>query len=183
MTPKPNTECELSKLQKKFLENRAHKKYTEAQAYLVRKIPMLGIPLLETLPSVMSYNVKAMATDGTCIVYNPEWVVKQPMLELVHIIAHEVAHVAFKHMTRRKNRDQKLWNVATDYQVNSYLHLMGVGQKPKNCLYEDNYNGMTMTSDAIYDHLLEDNEPEESPDNKQEDDNSESSCGSGNTPH
>jgi predicted metal-dependent peptidase len=183
MTPKPKTECELSKIEKKFLEHRANKKYTEAQAYLVRKIPMLGIPLLETLPSVISYSVKAMATDGTCIVYNPEWVVKQPMLELVHVIAHEVAHVAFKHMTRRKNRDQKLWNVATDYQVNSYLHLMGVGQKPKTCLYEEKYNGMTMTSDAIYEDLIEDSEPEESPDNKQGDDESESSCDSGNTPH
>jgi len=178
MTPKPkglskydDPDSGYSKIDKKFMENRAQKRYTEAQTYLVRKIPVLGIPLLEKLPPKQSYKVQAMATDGTCIIYNPEWVVQQPLLELVHVIAHEVAHVAFKHMTRRKNRCQKLWNVATDYQVNSYLHLMGVGQKPDNCLYDEKYNGMLMSSDAIYNDLVQNSKPDpngEEPDKEQE---------------
>ena len=162
MTPKPKADVNLTEGEKLFIEGRAYKRYVEAQTYLVRKVPVLGIPLLEKLPPVVSYNVQAMATDGTCILYNPEWVVEQPLLELVHVIAHEVAHVAFKHMTRRKHRDQKLWNVATDYQVNSYLHKMGVGQMPSNCLYEDKYNGMLMTSDAIYNDLVRESQPEPS---------------------
>ena len=179
MTPKPkglskydDPNSGYSGIDKKFMENRANQRYVEAQTYLVRKIPVLGIPLLEKLPSKQSYSVQAMATDGTCIIYNPEWVVKQPLLELVHVIAHEVAHVAFKHMTRRKNRCQKLWNVATDYQVNSYLHLMGVGQMPKDCLYDEKYNGMLMTSDAIYNDLVQNSKPDpngEEPDKEQED--------------
>ena len=175
MTPKPQGQSKYddpnsgySGIDKKFMENRAHKRYTEAQTYLVRKIPVLGIPLLEKLPPMQSYAVQAMATDGTCIVYNPEWVVQQPLLELVHVIAHEVAHVAFKHMTRRKNRCQKLWNVATDYQVNSYLHLMGVGQMPKNCLYDEKYNGMLMSSDAIYNDLVKNRKPDPSDDESDE---------------
>mgnify|MGYP001182583697 FL=1 len=160
MTPKPEVYSEPDEgWEKDLMEHTARKKYTDAQSYLVRKVPVLGIPLLEKLPSVMSYNVKAMATDGTKIIYNPSWVVEQPLLELVHVIAHEVAHVSFKHMTRRKHRDQDLWNVATDYQVNSYLHLMGVGQKPKNCLFSLKYNGMTMTSDAIYEDLVKRRKP------------------------
>ena len=164
MTPKPKIDPDLTEGEKLFMEGRAYKRYVEAQTYLVRKVPVLGIPLLEKLPPVVSYNVQAMATDGTCILYNPEWVLKQPLLELVHVIAHEVAHVAFKHMTRRKNRDQKLWNVATDYQVNSYLHKMGVGQMPETCLYEDKYNGMLMTSDAIYNDLVRECQPKPSDD-------------------
>ena len=163
---------------------RAHKRYKEAQTYLVRKVPVLGIPLLEKLPPKISHDIQAMATDGTCIMYNPRWVLEQPLLELVHVIAHEVAHVSFKHMTRRKNRCQKLWNVATDYQVNSYLHLMGVGQMPKNCLYEEKYNGMLMTSDAIYDDLVRNTQPDptgEQPD-KNEDDQGDGGSGSGNNP-
>jgi predicted metal-dependent peptidase len=162
MTPKPIIDSNLTDGEKLFLEKRASARYIEAQTYLVRKVPVLGIPLLEKLPPAVSYNVQAMATDGTCIMYNPEWVILQPLLELVHVIAHEVAHVSFKHMTRRKNRDQKLWNVATDYQVNSYLHKMGVGQMPTNCLYEDKYNGMLMTSDAIYNDLVRESQPEPS---------------------
>ena len=186
MTPKPETNSDLTEEELEWQNARAHKKYVEAQTYLVRKVPVLGIPLLEKLPPAISYEVQAMATDGTCIMYNPEWVLKQPLLELVHVIAHEVAHVSFKHMTRRKNRCQKLWNVATDYQVNSYLHLMGVGQKPKNCLYEEKYNGMMMTSDAIYDDLVKNTEPDpsdEQPDhNQDEQDDNDSKSGSGNNP-
>lgn len=178
MTPKPKGQSKYddpnsgyTDIDKEFMEKRAKQRYVEAQTYLVRKIPVLGIPLLEKLPSKQSYKVQAMATDGTCIIYNPEWVVKQPLLELVHVIAHEVAHVAFKHMTRRKNRCQKLWNVATDYQVNSYLHLMGVGQMPKDCLYDEKYNGMLMTSDAIYNDLVQNSKPDpngDEPDKEQE---------------
>ena len=178
MTPKPKGQSKYddpnsgyTNIDKEFMEKRAKQRYIEAQTYLVRKIPVLGIPLLEKLPSKQSYKVQAMATDGTCIIYNPEWVVKQPLLELVHVIAHEVAHVAFKHMTRRKNRCQKLWNVATDYQVNSYLHLMGVGQMPKDCLYDEKYNGMLMTSDAIYNDLVQNSKPDpngDEPDKEQE---------------
>ena len=178
MTPKPkglskydDPNSGYSGIDKKFMENRANKRYIEAQTYLVRKIPVLGIPLLEKLPPKQSYKVQAMATDGTCIIYNPEWVVQQPLLELVHVIAHEVAHVAFKHMTRRKGRCQKLWNVATDYQVNSYLDLMDVGQMPKDCLYDVKYNGMLMSSDAIYDDLLKNSKPDpkgEDPDKDEE---------------
>ena len=178
MTPKPKGQSKYddpnsgyTNIDKEFMEKRAKQRYIEAQTYLVRKIPVLGIPLLEKLPSKQSYKVQAMATDGTCIIYNPEWVVQQPLLELVHVIAHEVAHVAFKHMTRRKNRCQKLWNVATDYQVNSYLHLMGVGQMPKDCLYDEKYNGMLMTSDAIYNDLVQNSKPDpngDEPDKEQE---------------
>ena len=181
MTPKPK---ENNSTYSDGYLGRAHKRYKEARTYLVRKVPVLGIPLLEKLPPKISHDVQAMATDGTCIMYNPEWVLQQPLLELVHVIAHEVAHVAFKHMTRRKNRCQKLWNVATDYQVNSYLHLMGVGQMPKNCLYEEKYNGMLMTSDAIYDDLVRNTQPDprgEQPD-ENEDDQGDGGSGSGNNP-
>ena len=192
MTPKPkglskydDPDSGYTNVDRKFMEERAQQRYVEAQTYLVRKIPVLGIPLLEKLPPMQTDAVQAMATDGTCIAYNPEWVVQQPLLELVHVIAHEVAHVLFKHMTRRKNRCQKLWNVATDYQVNSYLHLMGVGQMPKDCLYDPKYNGMKMTSDAIYNDLLKNSKPdpkekeEEQKEAKQEDDDSDTSSGGG----
>ena len=196
MTPKPKGQSKYDDpnsgytfTDKKFMEQRAKQRYVEAQTYLVRKIPVLGIPLLEKLPPKQSYSCPAMATDGTCIIYNPEWVVQQPLLELVHVIAHEVAHVAFKHMTRRKNRCQKLWNVATDYQVNSYLHLMDVGQMPDNCLYDEKYNGMLMSSDAIYNDLLKNSKPDpkgEEPDKdeeeqeaKQGDGDSDDNSGSG----
>ena len=57
MTPKPKGQSKYddpnsgySKIDKKFMENRAKQRYVEAQTYLVRKIPVLGIPLLEKLP-------------------------------------------------------------------------------------------------------------------------------------
>ena len=78
MTPKPEENSDLTEEELEWQNARANKKYVEAQTYLVRKVPVLGIPLLEKLPPAITNEVQAMATDGTCIMYNPEWVLKQP---------------------------------------------------------------------------------------------------------
>jgi predicted metal-dependent peptidase len=63
----------------------------------------------------------AMATDGKSIKYNPDWVEKQQLNDLVGVLAHEAAHVALKHQLRRGVRDIKKWNIACDMAINPHL--------------------------------------------------------------
>ena len=55
MTPKPEENSDLTEEELEWQNARANKKYVEAQTYLVRKVPVLGIPLLEKLPPAISY--------------------------------------------------------------------------------------------------------------------------------
>lgn len=41
--------------------------------------------------------------------------------QLVFVLAHEVAHLAFRHFERQGSRDRLLWNMAADYAINPML--------------------------------------------------------------
>jgi predicted metal-dependent peptidase len=59
-----------------------------------------------------------MATDGYRIYWWEEFVEALTVPQLMFVIAHEVLHVVFFHMTRRGDRDPKIWNIACDYAIN-----------------------------------------------------------------
>lgn len=66
-----------------------------------------------------------MAVDGTTMYYFPDFVLRMSDQELTGVVAHEVMHCAFQHMTRRNHRDPYWWNVAGDYRINWDLKLGG----------------------------------------------------------
>jgi hypothetical protein len=57
------------------------------------------------------WDITTMATDGTGLYYNPEFVIGLSSEHVVSIIAHEVMHCALLHPYRRGNREPELWNV------------------------------------------------------------------------
>jgi len=84
------------------------------------------------LPLKLDGNVEhdfLMATDGKSIKYNPDRVyqifqengLSESRLRIRVIVLHEIYHVLFLHHTRRKDRDPKGWNIATDMMINSRL--------------------------------------------------------------
>lgn len=85
--------------------------------------------------------------DGVTLRYNPDWVDKLELPECVGFNAHEVAHCAFLHPTRRGDRDPKKWNIACDYAINLMLKDAGF-HLPKGGLVNEAYRGMT--AEAIY---------------------------------
>jgi hypothetical protein len=63
-------------------------------------------------------------------------------LELRFVIAHEVLHVALRHLPRRRGREPFLWNVACDFVINDWLIQMDVGQPPGiGLLYDPELRG------------------------------------------
>lgn len=105
-----------------------------------------------------------MAVDGTHMFYWPPFVKKLADKELEGVVAHEVMHCVYKHMTRRKNRDPLRWNWAGDFVINSDLLKAGftlpgtaitLKSPPdtKGHLYDPQYDGMS--TEEIYERLPE----------------------------
>ncbi|MDH1473522.1 hypothetical protein N5F13_03370 [Comamonas thiooxydans] len=76
-------------------------------------------------------------------------------LELRFVIAHEVLHVALRHLPRRRGREPFLWNVACDFVINDWLIQMDVGQPPGiGLLYDPELRGLG--AEEVYDRIASD---------------------------
>lgn len=106
-----------------------------------------------------------MATDGTAIYYNPEWVAQRTIAEVVGVLAHECMHTANLHHTRRGNRDAELWNIACDYAINSPLIEQGF-TLPEGALYKKEYSGWS--AENIYADLLKQQQQDQQQDDPQD---------------
>lgn len=101
--------------------------------------------------------LKTAATDGRTIFYCREFFTKMTVKQVEFVIAHEIFHNVFDHMSRREGRDHKLFNIAADYCVNGQLVRDRIGDHnvPDIKIFHDtNYYGMG--AEEIYDKLVED---------------------------
>ena len=78
----------------------------------------------------VSDKVSTAGTNGTWVKFNPTWCEPLTDEELFGLVLHESCHVVLMHMWRREGRDMKLWNVANDAIINSYIKSRG-WQLPK----------------------------------------------------
>jgi predicted metal-dependent peptidase len=68
-----------------------------------------------------SESIPTAATDGKCIWINPEFLLSLSSLQQDGLILHELLHAALLHSIRRRQREEKLWNIAADIVVNSII--------------------------------------------------------------
>jgi hypothetical protein len=91
---------------------------------------------------------KTMCTDGKRIIFHPEFVASQTDEAIRLVLAHELLHCIGDHMTRRQDRNPKIWNYACDYAINPILDGEEGFDWPKNedgsrmGLLEPKYAGM-----------------------------------------
>ena len=93
------------------------------------------------------------ATDGRHLYYNTEFFSKMSSKEIEFVIAHEILHCVFDHMTRREDRDPQLHNIACDYIVNNTLMDQNIGEKPKDVQIFQDYKYSGWSSEAVYDDI------------------------------
>lgn len=75
---------------------------------------------LELIPVVDS-RLPTAATDGERVFFNPLFLQELNPDNRLFVLAHEVWHCVAKHFDRALERDHRLWNLATDHEVNSLL--------------------------------------------------------------
>ena len=101
----------------------------KAKTYLILEQPFFA-SLLLGLRMAEDNSVPTMATNGLEIRYNADFVSKLSHDELVFVLAHEVLHCVFQHMTRRGERNANKWNIAADYVINDLLVQDRIGKMP-----------------------------------------------------
>ena len=106
--------------------------------------------ILFKMPMIAKDDVQTMATDGKSIFYNPEWSNSLTDEEMDFVRCHEGMHRVLRHHLRLKGRNSELWNIATDYAINSILKKSGMTM-PKDGLYSREYEGMS--AEKIYEIL------------------------------
>lgn len=124
-------------------------KITRARSALVTGNPFYGCLALY-MQVIERPDIQTMATDGKSLYFNPAFVERLSEPELIGVLAHEVAHNAFMHHTRRAGRDPRQWNIAADYAINGDL-IAGGFTLPKGALINARFAGMG--AEAIYSAL------------------------------
>lgn len=103
---------------------------------------------------------KTAGTDGRYMYYNRDFIAKLNKEETVFLIAHEVEHCIYDHMSRRGSRNKDMWNAAADYVINGELiqHRVGKFPDPKTSgvqgCHDTKYNGMF--TEEVYELLKKD---------------------------
>jgi len=99
-------------------------------------------------------NLPVMAiTEGGEVYYNPDWVKERTLKEIKTAICHEVLHIAQKHFDRQEERQDKLWNVSIDHEVNNILKKNNFNLFKELVLFEE-YQGKI--AEEVYDLLADD---------------------------
>ena len=77
--------------------------------------------IYESMERVESESVPTMGVTCKRMIYNKNFVDSLEFEELMFVDLHEICHVALMHVSRRKNRDPELWNIACDLYANRLL--------------------------------------------------------------
>ena len=94
-------------------------------------------------------------TDGKDIYFNMDFLKSLNSSEQNALMLHEVLHMALLHVTRRQNRDPKIWNIAADIVVNDLILRNTTFILPKGAITDKTYRDKSV--EFIYESLLKDN--------------------------
>ena len=100
------------------------------------------------------------ATDGRTIYFNRKFFEPLSIKQVEFVIAHEILHNVFDHMSRREGRKPDIFNIAADYCVNGQLVRDGIGEhniEGIKIFHDKKYYGMGAEEiyDKIYDEMDE----------------------------
>ena len=138
---------------------------TEALSYLTVAQPFFasliydGMIIIET-ENFNGFEVKTAATDGKHLLVNPKWFNALTLEERKFVLAHEVCHYMFQHITRAKGYGDrgvgpdlktfnfKKWNRAGDYIINRWLSDIKLGTMPMQGLYHPDIDADALCDDV-----------------------------------
>lgn len=106
----------------------------KARASIVLDHPFFASIMLKR-PFVERFDIPTLAvTADGAIFYNPLFISKWDVDQIVWAICHEVLHYASGHGVRRGARDMRKWNQAGDMWINDTLKEAVIGRPIPNCL-------------------------------------------------
>jgi predicted metal-dependent peptidase len=95
------------------------------------------------------------ATDGRNLYYNRDFFDKLSNKQVEFVVAHEILHNVFDHMSRVEGRDRFIWNAAADYSVNGQLVRDRIGEVPPEIKIFHDSTHYGKSTEQIYDEIFE----------------------------
>ena len=149
-TPNPDiSSAELIEMRKEVLD-----RVIVARVGLLLRHPFFGNMATRLRIEACDDWCPTAATDGRHLYFNTQFFNALSNKEIEFVIAHEIMHCVFDHLTRREDRDPMLYNIASDYIVNNLLVRDKIGEKVQMIpIFQDfQYDGWT--SEEVYDELF-----------------------------
>lgn len=112
----------------KKMDNRNEFNINLIKKRILRKYPSFGSVINNVNYKIVDKDsqTKTAGTDGKTIFVNENFMKNLSESQQIFIFAHEVCHIALNHILRSKDKDPKLWNIATDAVINQYLKRDGL---------------------------------------------------------
>lgn len=152
--PDPNITPEaLEEMQKVVLD-----RIITARVGLLLRHPFFGNMATRLRIVAADDTIPTAAVDGKNLYFNTQFFNAMDNKEIEFVIAHEILHMVFDHLTRREDRNPYLYNVACDYIVNNILVRDRIGMKPKLVECFQDFKYLDWTSEEVYDQLYQDAE-------------------------
>jgi predicted metal-dependent peptidase len=101
------------------------------------------------------------ATDGKTLYYNTQFFNMLTNKQIEFVIAHEILHCVFDHITRREDRDAQIYNIACDYLVNNVLVRDRIGERVDQIQIFQDFKYDKWTSEEVYDDIFDKYDEEE----------------------
>lgn len=149
-------------IEKDRLENISRKILVMARNELYMKMRFLDVAL-SSLPFVLDTWAEGMGTDGLYLYYDPQYLgglFREDRVMVNRIYLHLVLHGIFRHMIRRKGREERLYHLSCDIAVESiidelqYRCVMKARSFPRREMYRELKKEMkTLTAERIYEVL------------------------------
>lgn len=101
--------------------------------------------------------VPTAATDGRSIFFNRKFFEPLTVKQVEFVIAHEILHNVFDHMSRVEGRDRSIWNAAADFCVNGQLVRDRIGDHnlPDIKIFHDPKH-YGKSAEQVYDEIFND---------------------------
>ncbi len=104
---------------------------------------------------------KTAATDGRHLFYSRDFFEKLSTKQVEFVVAHEILHNVFDHMSRREGRDPQIFNAAADYCVNGQLIRDRIGEQPPEIKIFHDPKHYGKSAEQVYDEIFEDLEDQQ----------------------
>ena len=98
-----------------------------AKIAIIKTIPFFGILLIDKINIEVTkekLEIGYAYTDNERIVLASSFVAKNKKEYVAGVLTHELLHIVFEHFRRLQDRNQMLWNVATDIAINNIIKLI-----------------------------------------------------------
>jgi predicted metal-dependent peptidase len=124
-------------------------KITKAKAKLMLNQPYFGT-IVSTLNIEQSDDIEAFVSDGIDLKYNDDYFNQLSMDDIEFSLVNGAMHSVLQHQERGTNKQKWLWQLSTDYAINSMLVSNGL-LLPSKSNFQNRFKGMY--AEEIYDVL------------------------------